>query len=54
MRILFFGVCVVLTGCAAGPSGAPEPPPTPVTVSAPVERYVTDYADFTARTAAGC
>ena len=34
------------------PSGAPEAAPTPVTVSRPVERYVTDYADFTARTAA--
>jgi RND family efflux transporter MFP subunit len=28
------------------------PPTTPVTVSRPVERYVTDYADFTGRTAA--
>ena len=27
-------------------------PPVPVTVSYPVERDVTDYADFTARTAA--
>src|SRR5207253_9842603 len=31
---------------------APPPPPIPVTVSHPVERHVTDYADFTARTAA--
>jgi RND family efflux transporter MFP subunit len=52
MRILILGLCVVLAGCAEVPSGAPGPPPTPVTVSHPVERYVTDYADFTARTAA--
>jgi RND family efflux transporter MFP subunit len=52
MRILLLGFCVVLAGCAVAPSGAPVPPPAPVTVSRPVERYVTDYADFTARTAA--
>src|SRR5579871_444428 len=52
MRIFVLGLCVVLAGCAGAPSGAPVPPPTPVTVSRPVERYVTDYADFTARTAA--
>ena len=34
------------------PSGAGESAPTPVTVSHPVERDVTDYADFTARMAA--
>jgi RND family efflux transporter MFP subunit len=40
-----------LTGCRK----PPEPPasaPTPVVVSYPVEREVTDYADYTARTAA--
>jgi RND family efflux transporter MFP subunit len=47
---LAFGVG--LTGCARAPSGAPEAAPIPVTVSYPVERDVTDYADFTARTAA--
>jgi RND family efflux transporter MFP subunit len=52
MRILVLGLCVVLAGCAGAPSGAPEAAPTPVTVSRPVERDVTDYADFTARTAA--
>src|SRR5579871_1007745 len=52
MRIFVLGLCVVLAGCAGAPSGAPVPPPTPVSVSYPVERYVTDYADFTARTAA--
>src|SRR5271155_1082908 len=52
MRILLIGLCLVLAGCAGAPSGAPERAPTPVTVSYPVERYVTDHADFTARTAA--
>src|SRR5438270_13549749 len=52
MRILLLGLCVGLAGCARVPSGAPEAAPTPVTVSRPVERDVTDYADFTARTAA--
>jgi RND family efflux transporter MFP subunit len=45
------GVAIGLAGCARVPSGAPAEPP-PVTVSHPVERYVIDYADFTARTAA--
>jgi RND family efflux transporter MFP subunit len=52
MRLLVLGLCVVLAGCAGAPPGAPVPPPTPVTVSYPVEQYVTDYTDFTARTAA--
>jgi RND family efflux transporter MFP subunit len=52
MRILVLGLCAVLAGCAEVPSGAPAPLPTPVAVSRPVEQYVTDYADFTARTAA--
>src|SRR6201997_463502 len=52
MRILLLGLCIGLAGCAGAPSGAPEAAPTPVTVSRPVEQYVTDYADFTARTAA--
>jgi multidrug efflux pump subunit AcrA (membrane-fusion protein) len=41
-----------LTGCGRAPAQAPPPAPTPVTVSCPVERQVTDYADYTARTAA--
>jgi RND family efflux transporter MFP subunit len=49
---LVLGFCLGLTGCTRAPSGAPEAAPTPVTVSRPVERYVTDYAAFTARTAA--
>jgi RND family efflux transporter MFP subunit len=49
---LVFGFCLGLAGCARAPSGAPAAAPPPVTVSYPVEREVTDYADFTARTAA--
>jgi RND family efflux transporter MFP subunit len=65
MRILLLvlGPCIGLAGGAAwyvsgsisnstSPSGAPEAAPTPVTVSRPVERNVTDYADFTSRVAA--
>src|SRR5260370_29534490 len=52
MRILVLGFCVGLAGCAGAPSRSPVPPPTPVTVSYPVERDVTDYANFTARIAA--
>jgi len=52
MRNLLLGLCLGLAGCARVPSGAPEEAPTPVTVSQPVERDVTDYADFTGRTAA--
>jgi RND family efflux transporter MFP subunit len=48
---LALGLALGLAGCARPPAEAPAPP-VPVTVSYPVERYVTDYADFTARTAA--
>src|SRR5438309_1977593 len=53
MRILLLllGLCIILAGCARAPS-EPEAAPPPVPVSPPVERDVTDYADFTARTAA--
>src|SRR5947209_13429748 len=50
--ILVLGVCLTLTGCATAPPEAPPAPPTQVTVSHPVERDVTDYADYTGRTAA--
>src|SRR5436309_16071547 len=43
---------LVLTGCTRTPSEAPATAPIPITVSHPVERQVTDYADFTGRTAA--
>jgi RND family efflux transporter MFP subunit len=46
------GLCLALAGCARAPSEAPAAAPPPVTVSHPVEREVTDYAEFTARTAA--
>ena len=52
MRILLLGLCIGLAGCTRVPSGAPEAAPTSVTVSRPVERDVTDYADFTGRMAA--
>jgi RND family efflux transporter MFP subunit len=46
------GLCLALAGCAKAPPQGPPAEPPPVTVSYPVEREVTDYADFTARTAA--
>jgi RND family efflux transporter MFP subunit len=49
---LTLAVCLALTGCARAPAEAPAPAPMAVTVSYPVERDVTDYADFTGRTAA--
>jgi membrane fusion protein, multidrug efflux system len=52
MRFVLLGLCLGLAGCVRVPSAAPEAAPTPVTVSRPVERDVTDYADFTGRTAA--
>jgi multidrug efflux pump subunit AcrA (membrane-fusion protein) len=52
MRPLVLGFFLGLTGCAQRPTEAPATAPIPVTVSYPVEREVTDYADFTARTAA--
>src|SRR5262245_51289675 len=50
--VLVLGFCLGLTGCARPPSEAPAAAPVPVTVSYPVEREVTDYAEFTGRTAA--
>src|SRR5262245_32720240 len=47
-----FGMSLVLTGCITRPPAAPPAAPTPVTVSYPVERDVTDYAEYTGRTAA--
>jgi RND family efflux transporter MFP subunit len=49
---LVLGLCLGLTGCARAPAAAPTAAPVSVTVSYPVERDVTDYADFTARIAA--
>ena len=50
--VLLLGFCLALTGCVQSPSGAPTAGPVPVKVSYPVEREVTDHADFTARTEA--
>src|SRR5262245_63786565 len=47
---LVLGLSAGLAGCARAPSEAPAA--APVTVSYPVEREVTDYADFTGRTEA--
>src|SRR3954470_13802148 len=52
MRFVLLGLCLGLAGCVRVPSAAPEAAPTPVTVSRPVEREVTEYADYTGRTAA--
>ncbi len=49
---LVLGFCLGLMGCSRAPSEAPLAAPITVTVSYPVERDVTDYADFTARIAA--
>ncbi len=49
---LVLGFCLALTGCAQAPSEVPPAAPIPVPVSYPVQRDVTDYADFTGRTAA--
>lgn len=49
---LVAGICLAVTGCARAPSEAPAEVPPLVTVSYPVECEVTDYADYTARTAA--
>jgi RND family efflux transporter MFP subunit len=48
---LLLGLCLGATGCARRPAEVP-PAPVSVQVSPPVERYVTDYAEFTASIAA--
>jgi RND family efflux transporter MFP subunit len=50
--VVILGLSSVLVGCARAPSEAPTSAPQTVMVSHPVERDVTDYADFTGRTAA--
>ena len=49
--VLAVGACLAVAGCAGGPPET-SAPAIPVTVSYAVEREVTDYADFTGRTAA--
>lgn len=57
-RHVFLGMALVIslslgaTGCARPPATPPPEGRVSVTVSYPVERTVTDYSDFTARTAA--
>jgi Biotin-lipoyl like len=50
--VLILGCCLGMTGCARAPEAAPTAALLMVPVSYPVERDVTDYADFTARIAA--
>jgi RND family efflux transporter MFP subunit len=49
---LFLGSCLGLAGCSQTPEEAAGKPPPPVTVSYPLQREVTDYQDYTGRTAA--
>jgi RND family efflux transporter MFP subunit len=48
---LVLGLLMAPVGCTRAPSEAPAEP-APVTVSRPIQREVTDYAEFTARTSA--
>src|SRR3954469_9037601 len=54
LRHLRVGLVLVLalTGCSPAPPGGLNLPPPAVTVSLPLEQAVTDYNDFTGRTAA--
>src|SRR5437016_2706431 len=49
---LFLGSGLALIGCSRTPAEAPEKHPPTVTVSYPLEREVTDYQEYTGRTAA--
>jgi RND family efflux transporter MFP subunit len=49
---LLLGSCLGLTGCSGAAEEAPGKQPPTVTVSYPLEREVTDYQDYTGRTAA--
>ncbi len=50
---LLLGTALALTGCAReAPENAGAPPPPTVTVSHPIQREVTDYVEYTGRTAA--
>jgi RND family efflux transporter MFP subunit len=52
VSILVSGICLGLMGCTRARSEAPPAGPLAVTVSHPVERFVTDSAEFTSRIAA--
>ena len=49
---LFLGSCLGLTGCSHTPEEAAGKHLPTVTVSYPLQREVTDYQDYTGRTAA--
>jgi RND family efflux transporter MFP subunit len=49
---LSLGFCLGLVGCSGAPEEGPGKGPPTVTVSYPLERKVTDYQDYTGRTAA--
>ena len=49
---LLLASCLGLAGCSQAPDKSAEKPPPTVTVSTPLERVVTDYQDYTGRTAA--
>ena len=51
LTVLFAAITLLTSGCNRQQSAAPPPVPV-VIVSQPVQREVTDYADFTARIAA--
>jgi multidrug efflux system membrane fusion protein len=46
---LVLALSLGLAGCSRAPAGAPAAAPTPVSVSYPVDREITNYADFTGR-----
>jgi membrane fusion protein, multidrug efflux system len=52
LLLVGFGSCLGLTGCSHTPEEASGKQPPTVTVSYPLEREVTDYQDYTGRTAA--
>jgi len=49
---LFLAGLVSVSGCGHEPPPNPGPPPPTVTVSHPIQREITDYADYPGRTAA--
>jgi RND family efflux transporter MFP subunit len=50
--VVLLALSLALPGCGRTTAGPIATAPTPVTVSHPLQRIVTDYADFTSRTAA--
>src|SRR5262249_31002578 len=48
---LLLGAAVILAGCSSSPPPPPPVVPT-VTVSYPIQRKITDYAEYPGRTAA--